>query len=220
MKFFSFIFVSPPKKFSFFFFSQNLSLKKISFPPCTSHFESPGEDRQATPNRQIFKTGKGTVRIKTFLAKESQPRQLKPEWIERAETAHILPNQNEAALSLSNGGVFALIGKKGDFKKFSVPNLSKREGKKTCQIHLVNILLDPFPLVKNQPGRMRRGAKNHLHLILYAESTSKECGEEPESSSSHLICRINQQGMRRGFSEMKSGMSAKHGLVHLFCYPY
>ncbi|GBN86628.1 hypothetical protein AVEN_171816-1 [Araneus ventricosus] len=110
------------------FFEARISLSKISvLLPYTSHFESHGKDRQATPNRQIFKTRKGTVRIKTFLAKESQ---LEPEWIERAETAHILPNQNEAALSLTKERVSTLIGKKGDFKKFSVPNLSKGKGRR------------------------------------------------------------------------------------------
>ncbi|GBN08018.1 hypothetical protein AVEN_85744-1 [Araneus ventricosus] len=95
---------------------ESLSQKK------SRHFELPGEDRQATPNRQIFKTSKGKVRIKTFLAKESQHRQLEPQWIEQAEAAHILPNQNEAALSLTKERVSTLIGKKGDFKKFSVPS--------------------------------------------------------------------------------------------------
>ncbi|GBM03972.1 hypothetical protein AVEN_99175-1 [Araneus ventricosus] len=125
--------------------SKSLSKKSV-LPPCTSHFESPGEDRQATPNRQIFKTGKGTVRIKTFLAKESQPRQVESQWIERAKTAHILPNQNEAALTLTKERVSTLIGKKGVFKKFSVPNLSKRTGREECQLHLVNILLDLYLL--------------------------------------------------------------------------
>ncbi|GBM91953.1 hypothetical protein AVEN_109123-1 [Araneus ventricosus] len=37
--------------------------------------------------------------------------------------------------------------------------------------------------------------------------------KEPESSSSYSLCRINQHGMLIGFSEMKSGMSAKHGLI-------
>ncbi|GBN69085.1 hypothetical protein AVEN_221790-1 [Araneus ventricosus] len=37
----------------------------------TAIFESPGENRQATPNRQIFKTGKGTVRIKFFLPRKA-----------------------------------------------------------------------------------------------------------------------------------------------------
>ncbi|GBM83527.1 hypothetical protein AVEN_5164-1 [Araneus ventricosus] len=62
------------------------------------------------------------VRIKTFLAKESQTRQLESQWIERAKTAHILPNQNEAALSLTKERVSTLIGKKGDLKKFTVPS--------------------------------------------------------------------------------------------------
>ncbi|GBM42468.1 hypothetical protein AVEN_79992-1 [Araneus ventricosus] len=110
--------------------SQKLSLQKSVLPPYTSHFESPGEGRQATPNCQIFKTGKGTVRIKTFLAKESQPCQLEPQWKERALTAHILPNQNEAALSLTKERVSTLIGKKGDFKKFIVPNPSKGKGRR------------------------------------------------------------------------------------------
>ncbi|GBL81365.1 hypothetical protein AVEN_143668-1 [Araneus ventricosus] len=108
---------------SFLPLSQPGSLSQKSLlPPCASHFESPGEGRQATPNRQIFKTGKGTVRTKTFPAKESQPSQLEPQWIERAKTAHILPNQNEAALSLTKERVSTLIGRKGDFKKFTVPS--------------------------------------------------------------------------------------------------
>ncbi|GBN16655.1 hypothetical protein AVEN_107259-1 [Araneus ventricosus] len=75
-------------------------------------------------------------------AKESQPRQPDHEWLKRAKTARISPNQNEAALSLSNGGVFALIGKKGDFKKFSAPNLSKGKGRRRISGHLERILLD------------------------------------------------------------------------------
>ncbi|GBM06290.1 hypothetical protein AVEN_83228-1 [Araneus ventricosus] len=99
----------------------SVSLKIPVSPPCTSHFESPGEDRPATPNRQIFKTGKGTVSIKIFLAKESHPRQLESEWVEQAETAQILPNQNEASLSLTKERVSNLIGKKGDLRDLVFP---------------------------------------------------------------------------------------------------
>ncbi|GBM41903.1 hypothetical protein AVEN_253080-1 [Araneus ventricosus] len=60
--------------------------------------------------------GKGTVRIKTLLAKERQPRQVESEWIEHAVECHILPNQNEASLSLTKERVSNLIGKKGDLR--------------------------------------------------------------------------------------------------------
>ncbi|GBL96252.1 hypothetical protein AVEN_118785-1 [Araneus ventricosus] len=88
MKFFSFSFGYSRKILLLLLFQpETLSPKSVKIsvlPSCTSHFESPGEDRQATPNRQIFKRGKGTVRIQTFLAKESQPRQVESEWIEHA----------------------------------------------------------------------------------------------------------------------------------------
>ncbi|GBO21108.1 hypothetical protein AVEN_61953-1 [Araneus ventricosus] len=40
------------------------------------------------------------------------------------------------------------IGKKGIFQKIYCFQLSKRTGREACQIHLVNILLDPFPMDK------------------------------------------------------------------------
>ncbi|GBO35771.1 hypothetical protein AVEN_112806-1 [Araneus ventricosus] len=124
------------------------SVKKSVLPPCTSHFESPGEDRQATPNRQIFKTGKGTVRIKTFLAKESQPRQVESQWIERAKTAHILPNQNEAALTLTKERVSTLIGRKEILRNLVF--LTCQSGQEERRVNSIwsTSCLTRFPLVK------------------------------------------------------------------------
>ncbi|GBM23913.1 hypothetical protein AVEN_52119-1 [Araneus ventricosus] len=120
------------------FLMQNLSLKNESlFPYHAPAILNHPEDCQATPNPN-FKTGKGTVRIKTFLAKESKL-QLEPQWIERAIKAHILPNQNEAALSLTKERVSTLIGKKGILRNLLFP-VVKVDRREACQIHLVKHL--------------------------------------------------------------------------------
>ncbi|GBM79695.1 hypothetical protein AVEN_71221-1 [Araneus ventricosus] len=74
----------------------------------------------------------------------SQPRQVESEWVEQAEAAQILPNQNEAALVADQRAGFKFNWEERRFKRFSVSNLSQRTGREACQLHLVNILLDPF----------------------------------------------------------------------------
>ncbi|GBM16580.1 hypothetical protein AVEN_223510-1 [Araneus ventricosus] len=106
--------------------TQNLSLQisvKISvFPSCISHFESPGEDRQATPNRQIFKTGKGTVRIKTFLAKESQPRQVESEWVEHAvDCPHFTQSERGILIADQRASFNFNWGKRGNLRNLVFP---------------------------------------------------------------------------------------------------
>ncbi|GBL82761.1 hypothetical protein AVEN_106306-1 [Araneus ventricosus] len=76
--------------------------------------------------------------------KESQPRQVESEWVEQAEAAQILPNQNEAALVADQRAGFKFNWEERGFKRFSVSNLSQRTGREACQLHLVNILLDLF----------------------------------------------------------------------------
>ncbi|GBL94067.1 hypothetical protein AVEN_185031-1 [Araneus ventricosus] len=124
----SFLPLSQPESLSQNFFQNPL------LPSCISHFEAPGEDRQATPNRQIFRTGKGTVIIKTFLAKESQPRQVESERVEHAVDSHILPNQNEAALIADQRAGFKFNWEERGFKKFSVPTCHNGQEEGVVQV--------------------------------------------------------------------------------------